>query len=178
MPYTFAQPDTPVTGTPVSSADFGIKVANSIGALKEQADALALDVAAIAGGLHAMGIVSAKPDQLITGALTDITGMTVTLTLTETCTILLLASNTLYCDTTTVGFTCYVVGSINGVADATHPEYQANGSHNPQRNEGLMYIHAKTGVPAGSRIVKLRAQNSGSNVYYTSGRLIALAFKE
>lgn len=172
MSYIFNQPDIPVTGTPISSADFGIKVANSIGALKEQIDA-------ITGGLHTMGIVTAAPDQLISSvSLTDITGMTVTLTLTATCTIVLLASSTLYCDTTTVGFVCSVVGVIDGAADSDHPEYQSNGSHNPQRNEGLMYIHAKTGVQAGSRIVKLQSKNSGSNVYYTSGRIIALAFKE
>lgn len=41
MPYTFAQPDTPTTGTTISSANFGIKVAESIGWLKDNTGILA-----------------------------------------------------------------------------------------------------------------------------------------
>lgn len=108
----------------------------------------------------------------------DHPGLTTTLTLSRTCTVLMFAVITGYVNTTVAGYSFFVRGVIDGNADADYNKF--NGSANPKRNEALPYIWFKTGITSGSKIAKIQCQyaTSGVNNYITNGRLIALAFAE
>lgn len=128
----------------------------------------------IPGMLHAKGSVNFSPGQTFsTSTFTDITGATLNLTLTTTCTVLMMAVIVGYNGTT--GRTFYVRGSIDGNVDAT-PLAQANGG--AARNEALPYFWYMAGITAGTRTVKLQCRNDSDPNIVTSGRLQALAFAE
>jgi hypothetical protein len=129
------------------------------------------------GGINDFAMTSKTQDQNFTsGTYADITDATVTLALTVTSTVVLLAVVTGYADTTNVGWSFSIAGMIDGTIDSGALPF--NGSHNPQRNEALFYIHAKENVPAGNRIVKLQCKNTGTNNVTTNFKLIAIAFTE
>jgi len=134
------------------------------------------------GTLNMIGYVGVTPNQTTTSTtLEDITNATVTLALTVTCTIILLALVEGYVDQTTAGFGFKVYGMINGTSDTgVTDKVPGNGSATTLRNETLPYMYIKTGVPAGNRIVKLQAKDaaSGTHDYITNVRLLALAFAE
>ncbi len=126
------------------------------------------------GGLHAKGIVNFSPNgQTFAGGWADITGATLNLTLTATCTILVLAGITGYQGT--AGRSFFVRAVVNAVADAD-PTKMFNGGQ--ARNEGLPYIYYATGVPAGVRNVKMQCAADTDANHVERGRLIALAFAE
>lgn len=138
----------------------------------------------VAGGLTGLlntkGTVDFAPDQTFASSWADITGATKTLTLTATCTVLVIASVTGYNTRNGSGRVFAVRALVNGVADAS-PTNIANGSEDGARYESLGYVYVATGVVAGSRIVKLQCQadtgvNESNVVKY--GRMIALAFCE
>lgn len=127
----------------------------------------------IPGLLHAKGKIDFAPVFSFTGGMTDISGATVTLTLTRTCTILVMASVVGYNATT--GRTFYYRAVVDGTADPT-PVYSSNGGE--ARNEALPYIYYATGIASGSRIVKLQCSADTDPNWVERGKLIALAFTE
>lgn len=130
-------------------------------------------------GLHAIGMVSASPNQDTTStSLVDVTGATVTLALTVPCTIILLALVQGYVAQSAEGFIFKVYGMIDGTSDAGVTS--GNGSATTQRNEALPYMYMKTGVPVGNRIVKLQVKDvtGGTHNHVETARIIALAFAE
>ena len=100
------------------------------------------------------------------------------MTLPRASTVLILADITGNVKTTLVGYRFFVRGMIDGVADDDPDNF--NGSMNPSRNEILSYNWFRTGVPAGSRVVKIQSKEAEDGVdnRITDGRLIALAFGE
>lgn len=133
-----------------------------------------LPLTSVKGMLHAIGSVDFSPNgQAFTTAWADITGATLTLSLSVTCTIAVLAVVTGYNNTSGLAF--YVRGVVDGTADGA-AALPFNGG--AQRNEGLPYIYRATGVTAGSRIVKLQCHGNGQTSYVERGRLIAAAFVE
>ena len=130
----------------------------------------------VPGMLHTKGTVDWTGPQTFSGALADITGATLTLTTTVTCTILVLATIVGSNQNTSAGNAFFVECVVNGVND-TADSNSFNGSA-PVRNEGLPYIYLKTGVTAGSRIVKLQCKADGSDNIVQQGRIIALAIVE
>lgn len=125
------------------------------------------------GGLHAKGLQTFAPGGQTMTAWTDITGATLTLTLTAACTILVLAVVVGY--QVTGGNSIYVRAVVDGGADANPKPF--NGGE--VRNESLPYIYYATGIASGARVVKMQAMGSGgTNASIDSGVLIALAFAE
>lgn len=105
----------------------------------------------------------------------DITGATMTLTLTSACTIIVMAVVTGY--NASVGRSFYVRANVNGTADSADSTSQPfNGGQ--ARNEGLPYVYRATGVPSGSRIVKLQCQRNNDPNVVERGRLLAVALVE
>ena len=117
------------------------------------------------------------PGQTFSSTWADITGATVTLTITgsATYTVLVLATVTGY--NTAAGSYFSIRSMVGGVADA-NPAYQANSGATINRNEAMLYSYYATGVAAGSVIVKLQCQKNTNDDYVTQGRLIALSFAE
>lgn len=128
------------------------------------------------GGLHAKGTVDFAPGgQTFSGAWADITGATLDLVLTATCTIIVLAQVVGY--NNTAGNAFLVRAVVNGAADpATNLPF--NGGASIARNENLSYEYYAINVPAGTRTVKLQCEQQGTNNVVERGRLIALAFTE
>lgn len=131
----------------------------------------------LTGLLNTKGSVDFAPAQTISTTWADITGATLTLVTTATCTILVMASVSGRNLDTGGGRVFQVRAVVNGVADANSSNIE-NGSEDGARIEDLGYVYQTTGVTAGSRIVKLQSQKDNSNVVITAGRLIALAFCE
>jgi tryptophan synthase alpha subunit len=134
----------------------------------------------LVGGIHAKGLVDFSPSQTFTTAwglpsTGDITGATVTLTLSATCTVFVFATVTGFNGTAGNTFTIRAV--VDGVADANAGE-AFNGGDPANRDEDLQYVYYTTGVVAGSRIVKLQSQKQGTNNFVHFGRLVALAWTE
>lgn len=129
------------------------------------------------GALHAIGTVDFAPGgQSFASTWADITGATLTLTLAVTCTVVVMAQVTGYNPTTGTAF--FVRGMVDGTGDAAANQVFNGGSTTAARNEALGYIYQATGIPAGSRIVKMQCQANGTTNYVERGRLIALAFAE
>ena len=128
----------------------------------------------LVGGIHAKGLVDFSPAQTFSGTWTDITGATLTLTLSATCTVFVYAVVVGY--NGTAGNTFVIRGVVDGSADASL--MSSNGGDPANRNESLTYINYVTGVAAGSRVVKLQSEKQGTNNIVATGRLIALAWTE
>lgn len=126
------------------------------------------------GGLHARGLVTFNPGgQTFSGAWADITGATLDLTLSAACTVIVVAFVTGYNGTTGRGF--FVRAVVNGTADPnSSPPYNGGAA----RNEALPYGYFATGIPAGTRTVKLQCEADTNPSYVERGVLIALAFAE
>lgn len=126
------------------------------------------------GTLHAVGMVDFAPGgQAFTNVWADITGASLTLALSVTCTIFVFAIVTGYNNTNERAF--FIRGVVNGVADGA-ALFPFNGGR--LRNEGLPYIYRATGVTSGSRIVKLQCYGDSETSVVERGRLIAAAFVE
>lgn len=136
-----------------------------------------LALTAVPGRLHAKNTVNVTPggQSSISSSFVDITGATFNLTLTETCTVVVLALVTGYNNT---GGASFVVRSVvNGTADPlTTSQLPFNGGE--VRNEALPYIYYATGVPAGTRAVKMQFASTGGTSYVERCRLFAFAFVE
>ena len=129
-------------------------------------------------GVQDAQTVYVTPDQTFTSSsYDDVTGATVTLTLKSTCRILVLANVMGYVNSTSAGFTFSYICSVGGTDDTATI---GSGSENPQRNQEVGYHYLKTGVAAGSVIVKLRCKEpaNGTDNYITSARLTAFAIAE
>lgn len=133
----------------------------------------------VAGLLHVSGSVDFAPAQTFAGDWADITGATVTLTTSVTCTILLLAAITGYNTLAGAGRAIRIRGLVAGSADGgSRGGSENNGSANPPRNEGLFYQAKWAGVVAAANVCKLQCKADTDSNVVTSGRLIALAFPE
>ena len=108
----------------------------------------------------------------------DHPGLEVTLTLPRASTVLILATITGNVNTTLTGYSFFVRGVIDGVADDDPDNF--NGSMSPSRNEALPYYWYQTSVSAGSRIVKIQSKEAADGIdnRIFDGRLIVLAFGE
>lgn len=127
-----------------------------------------------APGLHTRGNVDFSPGgQSFSGGWADITGATFDLTLTVACTVVVLAVVTGY--NGTAGRAFYVRANVNGTGDPAG-SFPFNGG--AARNEAVPYIYYATGIPAGTRTVKLQCQADVNPNVVERGRLIALAFAE
>lgn len=131
----------------------------------------------VTGLLNASGLVDFAPAQTISGTWTDITGATLNLTLTATCTVYVLASVTGHNVLNGSG-RVFAVRAVVGATSDGDALYMANGSEDGSRSEALPYIYRLTGVAAGTVTVKLQSQKDTSNVVVTAGRMIALAICE
>lgn len=131
---------------------------------------------ASAKGLHDIQIAHSTGEKSYASSWEDHPGLSVTLTLTAPSTVVMFAVVTGYVNTTSAGYAIRLRGVIDGTADSADAQY--NGSANPVRNEALPYIWYRTGIAAGSRIVKLQCQGGSPASYITNGRIIALAFTE
>jgi hypothetical protein len=145
--------------------------------LRMNAAATALEYANIIG-IDDIKMVNVATNQTFTNSYyEDITGATVTLTLTRTCTILILATCMGYVNGTGSGEFRYRV-SIDGTEDSGN--ILGNGYESTQRNQVVPYIHMATGVAAGSRIAKLQCIEAVAGVdnYVTYAKLIAIAIAQ
>lgn len=129
-------------------------------------------------GLHARAMVSFSPggQSAVGPTFVDITGATLNLTLTTACTVLVFAVVTGYNDV--VGRDFRVRAVVNGTAD---PETNHNFNGGEFRNEALPYIYQVTGVPAGTRNVRMQFSgtfDTSNTSFVERGRLIAIAFAE
>lgn len=110
----------------------------------------------------------------------DITGASVTLNLTTTCTVRVEALVTGYNSLNGSGRGFYYRSVVGGVADPA-TSFPFLGSMSPPTNLTLPYLYVPSGIAAGSVIVKLQCQaDSGINEsnFVTRGRLIATAYTE
>lgn len=129
---------------------------------------------AIQGVLHAKGTVDFAPGgQSFSSTWADITGATLDLVLTQTCTVFVMAVVGGYNGTTGRSFN--IRANVNGSADSA-PTLQFNGG--AARNEALPYNFYVAGVTAGTRTVKLQCQADTQPNVVERGRLQALAFVE
>ena len=131
------------------------------------------------GLLHAKGTVNFAPAQTFSGGWADITGATLTLTTSVTCTILVIANVTGY--NATDGRAFYVRSVVAGAADAgVYGGGNFNGGSTAlPRNEAFPYIYYATGITAAANVVKLQCQaDTATNNIVTQGRLTAFAFVE
>lgn len=133
-----------------------------------------LAMTSIPGTLHTKAIIGFNPSGQtnVGSSWEDITGATFDLTLSVTCTIVVIASVTGYNDTGGDAFNIRAV--VDGTADAGSPPF--NGGE--VRNEALPYIYFATGITAGTRTVKLQFGNTSNTSSVYRGRLAALAFVE
>ncbi len=112
------------------------------------------------------------------GALADVAGATLTLTIPggTTATILLLSSLTAYANAAAEGFATTIIPYIDGVAQSSLPFI---GSETSQRNQPITLLARKAAVATGARVCKLRASNAGgASTHITQGYLLGLAFVE
>lgn len=130
----------------------------------------------VAGMFHTWGEVDFAPGQTMSGIWADITGATLTLTLGVACSIMVIASVTGYNQHSGGGDKppFYIRASVDGNVDG-HPEYLENLAEVTPRNENLPYLFLKSGIAAGSRIVKLQSKATTDYNIITSGRLQAWA---
>lgn len=127
--------------------------------------------------LHDKKTVDFAHDQEISGSSwVDITGAAVTLILTTTCTVIVLACITGY--NTTTGDNFIYSTYVDGVIDPAAGYGSVNTTGSAARNEACPLVTYATGITSGSRIVKLVGKGGGATNHYTQGRLIALAFVE
>lgn len=127
-------------------------------------------------GLHTRSQINFNPaGQSTTGtAFVDITGASVNLTLTTACTVLVFAVVTGYHNTAGRSFSVRAV--VDGTADPA-AIHIFNGAE--VRNEALPYIYQVTGIPAGTRNVRMQFSGDASGTAFVErGRLIAIAFAE
>lgn len=128
---------------------------------------------AFAGLWKQRALVDVSPDADFGSGFADITGCTTTLTLPVTSSIVVIAAGSGYEADETNNLRFRAV--VNGVADG-NPDYMLNyGYASTIRREALFYIYLKTGVTAGSRIVKLQCAGSG---HLYDARMIVWAFGE
>lgn len=134
---------------------------------------------AIAGVLHASGLADFNPDTQTfnSSTWTDITGATLNLVLSATCTIMVLAHVVGYNNAGASGRNFFVRASVDGNTDTNH-NYAANGSDTVARNEALPYLYRIASIAAGTKTVKLQCRNDTNANIVTRGRLIAMAFLE
>lgn len=132
------------------------------------------------GGLQDIQIATGNPNYqtFTTSSYEDVTGATVTLTLTTTCTVILFANVVGHVNSTTAGFGFSVLGLIGGVADTNN--LPSNGSDNPVINQALPYFYAKKNVSAGSVVCKLQCKEPapGTDNRIQSFTMFALALQE
>lgn len=106
----------------------------------------------------------------------DVTGGTVNVVTTVTCTIVMLSYGMIASGS--AGIATHVRGSIDGVADT--PTSSANSL--PYTTQGYYvpysYMFRRIGVPAGTLTCKMqfRSGNAANTAYYDGGAIIALAF--
>lgn len=135
-----------------------------------------LPKAQISGLLHKSGSVDFSPGQTFSSTWADITGASLSLVLSYTCTIFVFAAITGYQGSS--GRIFIVRANVDGNTDANDSMSSNGGEASEDRNEALPYIFRITGVAAGTKTVKLQCQaNSDPNIV-TRGRLIAQAFVE
>jgi hypothetical protein len=143
--------------------------------LKHSGAALSwLDLLEIPGLLHTKGNADFAPAQSVTGTTwTDVTGATVTLSLSKTCTVMLWAFGVIR--VSAAGYGAQVRGSIDGTVDPTYSTpFSGDAAYNP-----VMYFWYRTGIAAGSRVVKLQFNCSGAaTAYFERGRIMGLAMVE
>lgn len=133
-----------------------------------------LPITKIAGLLHTKNVANFSPGgQAFSSTWADITGATLNLTLSYTCTIMVKADVAGYNAITGRRFS--IRAMVNGTADAS-PGNIYNGGQ--ARNESLHYEYYATGVPSGTRTVKLQCQADTDPNYVDAGRLEAFAFVE
>lgn len=128
----------------------------------------------IPGLLHAKNTIDFNPGgQSFAGSWADITGAAFNISLSHTCTVVVLAVVSGY--NASAGRSFYIRASVNAVADSA-PNPFFNGGE--VRNEALPYIYYATGVTAGNRTVKLQCQADTDPNIVDRGRLLAFAFVE
>lgn len=129
---------------------------------------------AIKGVLHTFGLATFNPaGQTFSSTWADITGATLDLILTKTCSILLMAIVTGYNGSGGRAFS--VRGVVDGTADSMTQPYNGGAT---ARNEALPYFYTATGITAGTRTMKMQCQADTSSNVVERGRLLALAFGE
>ncbi len=161
--------------------------ASSASALARLAAGAENQVLKVASGLPVWGNVpglidiqiakSTAEKQYTTSTWEDHPGLSITLTLPRTSTILMLSTVTGYVTTAAVGYKMSIRGVIDGTADSG---LDFNGSANPARNEALPYVWFRKGILSGSRVIKIQCKEgqSGVDTYITTGRLVVLVFGE
>jgi len=131
----------------------------------------------IPGLLNAKNTVTFAPGQTFASTWADITGATINLTLTRTCTIVVRAIVTGYNQNAGPGRGFYYRSVVNGTADPSSSQ-PFEGSQTEVINRSLAYDYYATGVTAGTRTVKLQCQADTDPNIVTRGILTALAFVE
>ena len=129
------------------------------------------------GALHASAKVDFYPNgQTTTSAsYVDVTGGTVNIVTTVTCTILMYSYGMIA--NGTIGISTHVRGVIGGTADTPTNSlalpYTSQGNYVPYG-----YLYRRTGVAAGTIACKMqfRTGNAANTAYYDAGAIIALAF--
>lgn len=133
-----------------------------------------LGITSIPGIIHTSGVVESTTERnTASTSLVDVTGLTLDLTLTATCSIY-----------------AYAFGQGRTDDGVYYPSYRLNidGTDDPTAiladNSASKFmwstIYKRTGIAAGTRTVKMRfsIQNATDLAYCTSGRIIAIAVKE
>lgn len=129
-----------------------------------------------AGVLHTSGIVTMTAGAITSStSLTDVTGMSLTLTLTKTCNVFAVAFGQSYTDDG-VYYPTFAL-NINGTADSS-----SLGAHrSPEYLSPYQFVsmYKLDSVPAGSCVVKLQYKISNATDALTvrNGRIIAMAFE-
>lgn len=127
----------------------------------------------IPGLLHKSNSVDFAPGQTFSSTWADITGATFNLTLSYTCTVIVMASITGYNASTGRGF--FVRANVNGTGDAAASPVFNGGE---ARNEALAYIYRVSGVTAGTRTIKMQCQADTDPNVVERGRMLAFAYVE
>lgn len=124
--------------------------------------------------IHAIGRGYTDTDAAVTGTTWgDVSGMSVSLTLSATCTIIVLIHGTISAPGGAVD--AYLRPVIDGTADS-------NGyvRHNLAGYSAAAVVGYKKNVAAGARICKLQMRSgvSGETAHWNTGAIIAVAFEE
>lgn len=129
----------------------------------------------LAGMLHKSGSVDFSPGQSFASTWADVTGASLSLVLSYTCTVLVWAAITGY--NATAGRTFYLRANVDGNTDSA-PTLSSNGGVTGGRNEALPYLFRIASIGSGTKTVKLQCQADTDPNVVTRGRMIALAFLE
>lgn len=132
---------------------------------------------ALPGRLHTWGIVASSTERTTSSAtVSDVTGMSISLSLGVTCTIIALGIGMQFLDSAVrePQFLIHIDGTDNPNVYSSQKELDFS------TGAPFHTVYSRTGISSGTRTVKLRFKlnSSGDTLRFKNGVLLALAFAE